>query len=267
MSKAKAMKIEVTGQGDPIVLVPGGLTGWISWKPFAEELSTNFRVIRVQLLAVDLGIRGEALPSGYSVDSEVDALGAALDGIGVPPAHLVAWSYGAEVTLSLALKAPDRIRSLTLIEPPAVWVLRSLGLFSDELLEQQRQMQSMGPKEISEAQLEWFTHFAGFVPAGVDPRTLPQWPLWMEYRQSLRTGDAAFRHQDDIGKVRGFSKPVLLFKGEGSADFLLQIIDVLGQQFPYAKVEQLPGGHALHIASKDRFMKTLLAFLEQARRE
>jgi len=261
------MKTEVTGQGDPIVLVPGGLTGWISWEPFAEVLSAEFRVVRVQLLAVDLGIRGEALPAGYSVDLEVDALAAALDSVVVPAAHVVAWSYGAEVALSLALKKPDRIRSLTLIEPPAAWALRSLGPLSDELREHQRQLQSMGPSEISEAQLEWFTHFAGFVPADIDPRTLPQWPLWMEYRQSLRTGDAAFRHHDDIGKVRSFGRPVLLFKGEGSAGFLLQIVDVLGERFPNVTVEQLPGGHALHIVSKDRFMKTLLAFLQRTGRE
>ncbi len=32
---------EVTGQGDPIVLVPGGLSGWLSWIPFAERLSKS----------------------------------------------------------------------------------------------------------------------------------------------------------------------------------------------------------------------------------
>jgi len=34
----------------PIVLVPGGLSGWVSWKPHAEIFSKNHRVIRVQLL-------------------------------------------------------------------------------------------------------------------------------------------------------------------------------------------------------------------------
>ena len=43
-----------------IVLVPGGLSGWASWKPHAEILSKRHRVIRVQLLN---GGRGEA-PTG-----------------------------------------------------------------------------------------------------------------------------------------------------------------------------------------------------------
>jgi hypothetical protein len=28
------MKARVTGEGAPLVLVPGGLTGWASWEPF-----------------------------------------------------------------------------------------------------------------------------------------------------------------------------------------------------------------------------------------
>jgi hypothetical protein len=40
---------EISGKegGTPIVLVPGGLSGWISWKPHAEILLKDFKVIRV----------------------------------------------------------------------------------------------------------------------------------------------------------------------------------------------------------------------------
>jgi pimeloyl-ACP methyl ester carboxylesterase len=258
------MKSESTGDGEPVVLVPGGLTGWISWRHHARRLAARYRVIRVQLLSVDFGFRGQRLPPDYSVDMEVRALRGALEGLGVSAAHLVGWSYGAEVALSHALSGPQRVLSLTLIEPPAAWVLRSRGLMLEELAEQGRPLESLGSGEVSEEQLAWFTHFAGFVPQDVDPRKLPQWPTWMEYRQSLRTGDAAFRHQDDMAKVRGFAKPVLLFKGTGSAAYLNRIIEVLGQEFPHAAVEELPGGHALHLANRQRFLALLEPFLERA---
>jgi len=41
------MQCEVTGSGRPIVLVPGGLTGWVSWEPFVKSFSENRTVIRV----------------------------------------------------------------------------------------------------------------------------------------------------------------------------------------------------------------------------
>jgi pimeloyl-ACP methyl ester carboxylesterase len=257
------MKTEISGAGQPLVLVPGGLTGWISWKPHAERLASSYRVIRVQLLAVDLGLRGEPLPKDYSVETEIEALGEAIDRLGVAEAHFAAWSYGALTALSYAARNPARIRSLTLIEPPAAWVLRSRGAFTSDMAEDQKRLQSLGPGDVSESQLAWFCHFAGFVPPQVDPRSLPQWPAWVQHRQSLRNGDAAYRHQEDIAKVRAFSKPVLLFKGEGSSDWLRRIIDALAQEFRNAPVHELPGGHALHLVSLDPFMDTFQEFLQR----
>ena len=255
------MKSEVTGSGQPIVLVPGGLTGWLSWEPHARRLAENYKVVRVQLLAVDSGLQNEPLPPNYSVDYETSALTQALDQLAVGQADFAAWSYGAEVTLNFALNNPHRVRTLTLIEPPAIWVLRSKGPLSPELLEEQRIIQRLGPGNVSEAQLEWFTHFAGFVPSNVDPKTLPQWPGWVKHKQSLRTGDVAYRHEDDIGRVRNFSKPVLLVKGVGSSAFLHQITDILAAEFPNVRVQTFEGGHAPHIVSMEPFMKILNKFL------
>ncbi len=259
-----AMPFVISGSqsGSTIVLVPGGLTGWLSWEPHAKQLSETHRVVRVQLLSVDLGLRNEPLPPGYSVDYETNALARTVDQNRISEAHFVAWSYGAEITLNFALNNPDRIRTLTLIEPPAMWVLRSRGPFSHELLENQKKIQSFGAGDVSESQLEWFTHFAGFVPPTVDPKKLPQWPVWVRHRNSLRTGDVVYRHQDDIRRVRNFKKPVLLFKGEGSSAFLHQIIDILGSEFPRARVETLPGGHAPQLASMKEFMNILSTFLK-----
>ncbi len=263
MSDARPMKYEVSGRaGEPVVLVPGGLTGWLSWKPHAERLAKTRRVVRVQLLAVELGLTGEELPSDYSVRYESEALAKAVADAAVERADFAAWSFGAEITLDYALNHPEKVRSLTLIEPPAVWVLRSRGPLSQDMLDQQREMERLGPGPISEEQLVWFAHFAGFVPPGVDPRTLPAWPQWYEHRQSLRVQDVPLRHEDSIERVRHFDRPVLLFKGEGSAPFLRRIADVLYEEFPHAQVEELPGGHGLHIASMDRFLELLAGFWE-----
>ncbi len=264
-ASSSIMKSEVTGTGEPVVLVPGGLTGWLSWEPHARRLSENHRVIRVQLVAVDLGLQNEPIPPNYSVGYETSALSEALDIAGVEQAHFAAWSFGAEVTLNFALNNPGRVRTLTLIEPPAIWVIRSRGPLSREQLENQKMEKTLGPNDVSEAQLVWFTHFAGFVPPNVDPRTLPQWPVWSKHRQSLRTGDVVYRHVDDIQRVRDFTRPVLLFKGEGSSPWLHQITDILADELPQVEVETLPGGHAPHIVSMEEFMGIFNRFLKSDR--
>jgi hypothetical protein len=37
---------DAKGEGEPIVLVPGGLTGWLSWVPHQERLSVRYHTIR-----------------------------------------------------------------------------------------------------------------------------------------------------------------------------------------------------------------------------
>ena len=90
------MQCEVTGSGRPIVLVPGGLTGWAGWEPFVKMFSNNRTVIRVQLLGVQFGLEDRALPEDYSVKTESRALAATLDSLGYKmPVDVVAWSFGA----------------------------------------------------------------------------------------------------------------------------------------------------------------------------
>lgn len=258
------MQSAVTGEGEPLVLVPGGLTGWRGWQPHAEQLAEDHRVIRTQLLSVGLGLEGTPLPADYSVLSEKEALRRALDDLGVEAADFAAWSYGALTTLRFSLDHPERVRSLVLIEPPAFWVLRSRGPLPDAVLEEQREFQSFGPGEITEDQLVRFTRMAGLVPEDVNPRELPQWPVWVGHRQSLRIADTPYRLEDNIERVRRFEQPVLLLKGEGSVPYYHAIIDILGEEFPHAQVETLPGRHAPHIVSMEPFMQMLEEFWGEA---
>src|SRR2546428_2607041 len=70
-----------------------------------------------RLLLVDLpGHYRSPLPAGaLSVDVMADAVGALLARLGEPPAHVVGLSLGGCVALALALRAPERVRSLTVV--------------------------------------------------------------------------------------------------------------------------------------------------------
>jgi pimeloyl-ACP methyl ester carboxylesterase len=254
------MQVKVTGEGAPLVLVPGGLTGWISWEPYVEHFSTNRKVIRVQLLNVQWGFEDKELPSNYSVKMESRALAETLGELKFEkPIDIVAWSYGALVTLDYALDHPDSLRTLTLIEPPAFWVLRATTGLDAEAQRNAATLQKLHG-DITEGHLEQFALTVGLCPPNQPCGELPQWPLWLTYRRSLRNSPAVLEHKDDIGRLRAFKHPVLLVKGTGSAKFLHQIIDPLAAHFPDAKVVEMPAGHAPHIVSKERFLEQLAIF-------
>src|SRR5687767_4309183 len=107
-----------TGAGPTLVLLPGALTGWASWQGHAEALAESRRVVRLQLLCVELAEAGRRLPATYSMATELDALDATLARLGDEPVDLVGWSYGAGLALAHALRRPESVRTLTLVEPP-----------------------------------------------------------------------------------------------------------------------------------------------------
>ncbi len=214
----------------------------------------------VQLLNVQLGLENRPLPANYSIRFESQSPRETLDELKLTQAvDIVAWSYGAAVSLDFALENPWRVRSLVLIEPPAFWVLSSSGKMDAEARQNAAMLGAVGP-EISERDLEQFAVAVGLVAPGQSPSKLPQWPLWTQHRRSLRGNPFVITHTDDLERLRRFQPQVLLVKGTGSAKFLHQIIDVPAVELPHARVVEMPAGHAPQIVSMDRFLEEIDRF-------
>lgn len=248
-----------------LVLVGGGLTGYLSWVPHQERLAADRRVVRVQLVAVEQGLAGAALPPDYSVDLESRSLAVAIDATTSGPIDLVAWSYGAAISLDYALGHGARIHTLTLIEPPAFWTLDATGSLdaqskreSDDLRALYRSMKARG--DVSEDNLVTFLHGAGIVPLERNPRDVPAWPSWVRHRRSLLAGDAPWTHTDTRARLAAFDRPVLLVKGTGSSHFLHRIIDALASALPRSETIELPGGHSPQLVAMDDFLARMSAF-------
>jgi pimeloyl-ACP methyl ester carboxylesterase len=256
------MQVERVGSGRPLVLIGGGLTGWASWQPHAERLAPTREVALLQLLSVQYGLEDRPLPDGYSVGTESRALAGALDELGWHrPLDLVAWSYGAKVTLDFALNHPDRVRTLTLIEPPALWVLPEHGRARPDVQELEDVLAGLDD-DVDVAALLRFVRTVALVPPGASPESLPQWESWVRHRRSLRPGTAVFRHEDDPKRLRRFAPPVLLVTGDGTSPFLREVHDILAASLPDVRTLELPGGHAPHLVAMDDFLDRLRQFQE-----
>jgi pimeloyl-ACP methyl ester carboxylesterase len=104
------------GQGEPIVFIHGGFGG--SEETFVEqrELADEFR-----LQFVDRRGYGDSPPAErLDFDSQAAEIAAVLD----DGAHLIGHSYGGLLSLLAAARRPEAVRSLTVIEPPALSVAR-----------------------------------------------------------------------------------------------------------------------------------------------
>jgi pimeloyl-ACP methyl ester carboxylesterase len=160
------------------------------------------------------------------------------------------------------------VRTLTLIEPPAFWVLEATGELDERSMRERDELKALHDEmngDVSEDQLERFLKLAGFGVPGTPIRSMPPWSNWLKHRQSLLQGPAVFAHHDTAARLRAFTPPVLLFKGTGSSYAFHRIIDVLARTLPYARVVELPGGHAPQLAAMDAFLKTLEEFQSATR--
>jgi pimeloyl-ACP methyl ester carboxylesterase len=130
MRSPAGLNITVWGEGEPAVLVHGsfgwGEETWQAQRPLADSY---------RLLLVDRRGFG-ATPADGRPDFERDAgdIAALLD----EPSHLVGHSYGGVVSLLAAARRPDAIRSLAVIEPPAIGLVRGSPVVEEFLAHMER---------------------------------------------------------------------------------------------------------------------------------
>ena len=110
------------GAGPTIVLVPGSCSTGAAWRPIIAAWGNRFRCVTTSLLGY--GQTAERRTAGdASISHETDALESVIGRAG-GPIHLVGHSFGGLVALALALRNPAPLASLTILEAPAVEVLR-----------------------------------------------------------------------------------------------------------------------------------------------
>ena len=111
------------GSGPRVVLIHGAVLGgrecWRAQRPLTE---------RWTLLAPDRPGHGESPDARQDFEPEGSLIAEQLL---TEPVHLVGYSYGAIVAMLAAAARPDRVRSLTVIEPPATKVGRGVEVVDE----------------------------------------------------------------------------------------------------------------------------------------
>ena len=110
------------GQGEPMVLLHGGMGDCWSWGPQIEAFASRFRVVSYSRRYNYPNSNTPSEPN-HSCRHEAQDLGAFLHELRCGPAHLVGTSYGALTALTYAVDKPGEVLSLVLAEPPMMsWV-------------------------------------------------------------------------------------------------------------------------------------------------
>ncbi len=114
-----------TGSGPTIVLVPGSCSTGAAWRPIMATWSGQFRCVTTSLLGYGATAerRTEQDPSiahaAHALETVIRKAGSRV--------HLVGHSYGGLVSLVVAMRAEVPLASLSIVEAPALELLRAMG--------------------------------------------------------------------------------------------------------------------------------------------
>ncbi|RVW10013.1 alpha/beta fold hydrolase [Prescottella agglutinans] len=104
-----SLHYEVSGEGEPLVLLHGNSENLGYFAAQAPGFAQRYRVIALDTRAHGESTRGDG-PLDF--DRFADDVCVVLDALGVGSAHVLGYSDGGNTALTLALRRPDRVRSL-----------------------------------------------------------------------------------------------------------------------------------------------------------
>lgn len=105
------LNYEITGSGEPLLLVMGTSGAIPLWGEMIARLAQTHQVIAFD----NRGLGGSDRGTGpISVASMAEDASALLEALAVPRAHVLGWSLGSAVAQELALAHPDQVASAVL---------------------------------------------------------------------------------------------------------------------------------------------------------
>lgn len=111
--------------GAPVVLLPGRGSGVPMWSENLSEMLKHRTVYALDAIG-DAGMSTQSVPITDAAD-QAEWIDDALAGLGIDRAHVVGHSFGAASAAALALHHPERVATLSLLEPAFVLGWPPLG--------------------------------------------------------------------------------------------------------------------------------------------
>ena len=253
------LNYEITGEGDPLLLVMGTSGAIGLWGELVARLSGHYRVIAYDNRGLGGSERGEGAISVASLAEDASAL---LEALEVPQAHVMGWSLGSAIAQELALAHPEQVASAVMY---ATWA-RADGF--------QRAVLSALRLPYAVRDMESALAVAGiaFSPQLLDHPDLPQMLGAMlpafpqddaQMQVTVEQWDADLAH-DSLDRLGGITAPTLVLVGEQDLLTPPWQAKKVADAIPGAQYELVTGpgsSHGMHIERPDDLLRIVLAFL------
>lgn len=237
-----------------IVFIHGDFgNGESSFAKVAAEIGERYRILLLDRPGFTVGA---AHPPRYTFAGDAAAMLGAVAQQRVADFHLVGHSYGGLVAIEMARQAPQRVRSLTLIEPPL------LALLDDEAARwmARRVVELQAAHRDDDLDATTAAFFAMIDAAHVPERLrgAPEWDALLPYAARFARNEPPGDFPLAAFEVLPADLPVTVFSGGRSHRALRGVAELLGERPQVRRSVHVPdAGHAVQMAG-DAFVQPFL---------
>jgi pimeloyl-ACP methyl ester carboxylesterase len=256
--------VREAGQGTTVLCLHSNASTSAQWRGLIDLLSPHFRVLAPDLLGA-----GRSAPwpvvAGARMQHELDALAPLIEGAG-ESLHLVGHSYGAALALRIASMWPERIASAVLFEPTLFPLLNqprpgdpaAIGIAAAATAA----MAAVDRGELHAAAEVFIDYWMGPGSWAAMPEGR-RGPVAESMKPIRQWTDAIFAEPWSLAELSGLRLPVLLLGGAASPASAADLLPLLAQTLPRARLHLLPGlGHMAPVTHPGTVNPLIARFLQ-----
>ena len=245
------------GAGDPVILLHGYLFGAEWWRPQIDALRDRFDVV-----AIDLRGQGESEPTasqaGYDLWNQVEDVRGVATALGIGSCHFVGLSMGGFISLRMALRHPEMVRSLVLMDTSA----ESEEPDRIEANEGMAAVVEAGAMEKVLPALPPVFFADDFITGRAD--VVDEWLGWLSRSDPgglLRALRGLSAREDISGRLGEIRVPTLVIHGEQDVPIPVAKGERIAKGISGARLELVGGGHQSNVDRPEATSRLIRAFL------
>ena len=245
---------EEHGEGDAILCIHGGGSSAVMWEEAAEQLARLGRVIVYDRRGCTRSERPEPYER-TSVREQADDAAALLEALARAPAVVIGRSYGGAVAIDLALRYPDHVRALVLLEGDALG-LSPAGLeWTKRIRDRLHEVAARdGADAVYEALIGELTGEGAWASFPDEVRRI------LAHNGPALLAELGYVDEPmpDAAALATIDKPVLRVTASESPPEQRDMTEKMAAVLPNARLARIGGGHLIDPASTE-----VLAFIEE----
>jgi esterase len=242
---------EEHGSGGPIVGIHGTGSSAVLWSAAGAELGRHGRAIVYDRRGFSRSERPE--PFVTTVREQADDAAALIDALDAAPAVVIGRSQGGEIAVDLALRYPDRVRALALLEGGGL----SLGkAFKQWLAEVDEVVFAAAEADVSTVGEVLLSRILGDTVWEELPENVQQ--VFTENGPAIVAEERGGLLDVSAEQLGTIAQPTLVVGGRDSPAAFAEVTELTAAAIPSARIAWVDGGHLIDAAHP-----AVLAFVDE----